>query len=146
MDTSPSDPRRGGEGAHRQVGELALIATSGPRLGCSLRVYTFRTYPIVSIHQYACVTLSRPAEIMPRRAERNASRTGHSTQKNLQECTHFPKALRSTLAGALARPHRTLRRLEGKKVPSESTNLCRSLRILLQRLGGLLSEIAIGVP
>jgi hypothetical protein len=36
----PSVPRKDGEGAYTQVGELAPIALSGPRLGGSTRDYT----------------------------------------------------------------------------------------------------------
>jgi hypothetical protein len=39
-ETSPSVPRRDGEGTYKQVGELALIASNGPRLGCSTHSYT----------------------------------------------------------------------------------------------------------
>jgi hypothetical protein len=39
-ETSPSVPRRDGEGTYKQVGEPALIASNGPRLGGSTHGYT----------------------------------------------------------------------------------------------------------
>jgi hypothetical protein len=127
------------EGAHRQVGELAPITSSGHGLGGSPCGYALRTYPIISKRQYACVALPRPAET-------NASRTGRSTQKALQECTHSSKASGATPAGALARPHGMSRHPEGKKVPLESTSLCRFLWIPLQKLRGYCRGQPLGSP
>jgi hypothetical protein len=40
-ETSPSVPRRDGEGTYKLVGEPTLIASNGPRLGGSTHGYTF---------------------------------------------------------------------------------------------------------
>jgi hypothetical protein len=100
-----------------------------PRLGGSSHGYVSWACLIVSKRQS-----THPA--LPRLAERNASRTGSSTQKTLQECTHSSKASGETPAGALACPHGKSQRPEGKRVLTESLSLCGSLRIPLQRLGG----------
>jgi hypothetical protein len=55
-ETSPSVPRRNGEGALRQVGELAPIALNGPRLGGSTHCYTSSVAPAASSASCACVT------------------------------------------------------------------------------------------
>jgi hypothetical protein len=39
-ETSPSVPRRDGEGAYKKLEELAPIASNGPRLGGSTHGYT----------------------------------------------------------------------------------------------------------
>jgi hypothetical protein len=132
----PSAPRRGGEGAHRQAVELAPIALGGPRLGGSTLGYTSWTCPNASKHRYARMAPPRPAEISLRPAKMNASHAGSTLPKTLQECAHSSKASGARPVGALAHTHRTAQRPAGKRVPSGSTNLCRSLRIPLQRLRG----------
>jgi hypothetical protein len=136
VDTSPLRPAKGQRGAHKQVEEHTVISLSGPRLRGSLHGYTFWTYLIVSKHQSARRALPRPADITPRLAETNASRTSSSTQKTLEECTHSSKASGATPAGALARPHGMSQHPDGKRVLTESLILCRSLRMPLQRLRG----------
>jgi hypothetical protein len=85
-------------------------------------------------------------KIMPRPAEMNASRTGNSTQKTLQECIHSSKASGATPVGALAHPHEMSQRLEGKKVLTGSISLCGFLRIPPQRLGGYYRRRPWGSP
>jgi hypothetical protein len=102
---------------------------SRPRLGGSSHGYTFWTCPIVSKCWPTCMALLRSAEM-------NASRTGSSTQKTLQECKHSSKASRATPAGVLAHPHETSQCPKGKRVLTESLSLCGSLQIPLQRLRG----------
>jgi hypothetical protein len=56
-ETSPSDPRRGGEGAiKKQVVELSPIALNGPRLGGSTHGYTSWIAPAGDSASGACVT------------------------------------------------------------------------------------------
>jgi hypothetical protein len=56
-ETSPSVPRRDGEGAlKKQVVELYPIASNGPRLGGSMHGYTSWIAPTAESASSACVT------------------------------------------------------------------------------------------
>jgi hypothetical protein len=55
VETSPSVPRRDGEGAFKDE-ELALIALNGPRLGGSTHGYTSWVAPAAYGASCACVT------------------------------------------------------------------------------------------
>jgi hypothetical protein len=145
VDTPPLRPAKGRRGAHEQVEEHTPIALSGPRLRGSLHGYTFCTYPIVSKRQSAHMALPRPAETTLRPAETNASQIGSSTQKTLQECTQSSKASRATTAVALAWPHGTSQRPEGKRVLTESLCLLRVPMDTAAKARGLLSRTTIGV-
>jgi hypothetical protein len=56
VETSPSAPRRDGEGALKQDGELTPIASNGPRLGGSTHGYTSWGAPNARSTSHACVT------------------------------------------------------------------------------------------
>jgi hypothetical protein len=55
-ETSPSVPRRDGEGALKKVVELYSIASNRPRLGGSTHGYTSRIAPAADSASSACVT------------------------------------------------------------------------------------------
>jgi hypothetical protein len=55
-ETSPSVPRRDGEGALKQVGELAPTALNGPRPGGSTHGYTSWVAPTADSASCACIT------------------------------------------------------------------------------------------
>jgi hypothetical protein len=56
VETSPSAPRRDGEGALKQDGELIPIASNGPGLGGSTHGYTSWGAPNARSTGHACVT------------------------------------------------------------------------------------------
>jgi hypothetical protein len=66
--------------------------------------------------------------------------------KTLHEYSHSSKDSGATPVGALVRPHGTSQHPGGKKVLSESTNLCGFLTDTAAKARGLLSGTAIRVP
>jgi hypothetical protein len=70
-ETSPSVPRRDGEGTYKLVGEPALIASNGPRLGGWTHAYTSWGAPNADDARYVRATPPRPAGILPMPAETN---------------------------------------------------------------------------
>jgi hypothetical protein len=77
---SPSVPRRDGEGAYKQVGEPAPIASNRPRLGGLTQGYTSDMH-----RTHANVKHMRMAP--PRPAETNASHNDYAAEKTLKEYT-----------------------------------------------------------
>jgi hypothetical protein len=68
-DTSPSVPRRDGEGANKKVGEPVPITSKGPRLGGSTHGYTSWGAPNADDARYVSVAPPRLAEISPMLAD-----------------------------------------------------------------------------
>jgi hypothetical protein len=91
-ETSPSVPRRDGEGAYKLVGGLVPIASNGPRLRGSTHGYTSWGAPNADHARYVCVASPSPVEISPMRAEINAPHTGRTCKKTLQEHPRSYKA------------------------------------------------------
>jgi hypothetical protein len=82
-ETSPSVLRRDGEGTYKLLGEPALIASNGPRLGGSTHGYTSWGAPNADDARYVRVAPSRPAGILPMPAETNTPHDGRSCVKSL---------------------------------------------------------------
>jgi hypothetical protein len=145
-ETSPSIPRRDGEGAYKLVGEPVPIALNGPRLGGSTHGCTSWGAPNADDARYVCVAPLRPAEISPMPAETNTLHAGRSCEKTLQEHPRSCKASGASPAGPLARPHGITPATRGKKVPSASVSICVILPDTPTDARGLLSGTAIRVP
>jgi hypothetical protein len=132
--------RKGGEGAHKQVRELAPITSSGPRLGgLDARLHLLdmhRTRANDDTCAWHCRGRLKQTPRTP------ATRCG----KTLLDCTRSTKASGATPAGALARPHGTAQQPGGKKVPSARANLRGFLTDTTAKARGLLSGADIGVP
>jgi hypothetical protein len=92
-ETSPSVPRRDGEGTYELVREPAPIASNGPRIRGSTHGYTSWGAPNADNAKYACVASPRPTKISPIPVETNTPRTGRFCEKTLQE-HHAPARLR----------------------------------------------------
>jgi hypothetical protein len=86
-ETSPSVPRRDGEGTYKLVRESATIASNGPRLGGSTHGYTSWGAPNADNAKYALVAPPRPAEISPMPAETKTPHTGRSVKKPCRSTT-----------------------------------------------------------
>jgi hypothetical protein len=69
----PSALRKGGQGAHKQAGEPAPIALSGPRLRGSTHDYTSWTCTERRQMSYVGTAPPRLAETLPKLAETNTS-------------------------------------------------------------------------
>jgi hypothetical protein len=112
----PHPPSRGETARERtkQVEELALIASNGPRLGGSTHGYTSWGAPNADNAQHVRVALPRPAEISPMLAETNTPHTGRSCEKILQEHPRSCKASGARPVGPLAWPHGTAQATRGR--------------------------------
>jgi hypothetical protein len=116
-ETSPSVPRRVGEGAYKLVGEPVPIASNGPRLGGSTHGYTSWGAPNADDARYVRVAPPRPAEISPMPAETNTLHAGRSCEKTLQEHPRSCKTSGARPAGPLARPHGLTPATRGEESP-----------------------------
>jgi hypothetical protein len=145
-ETSPSVPRRDGEGTYKLVREPAPIVSNGPRLEGSTHGYTSWGAPNADDARYVHVAPPKPAEISPMPAETNTPHTGRSYEKTLQEHPHSCKASGARPAGPLARPHGAAPATRGKNVPSASVSICRVLTDTPTDTRGILSGTTIRVP
>jgi hypothetical protein len=145
-ETSPSTPRRDGEGTYKLVGEPAPIASNGPRLGGLTHSYTSWGVLNTDNARYVHMALPRPAGILPMLVETNTPHAGRSCEKTLQEPPRSCKASGARPAGPLARPHGIAPATKGKKVPSASVNIYGILTDTPTDAWGLLSGTAIRVP
>jgi hypothetical protein len=114
-ETSPSVPRRDGEGTYKLVREPAPITSNGPRLGRSTHGYTSWGAPNPDHARYVRVAPPRLAEISLMPAETNTPHTGRSCEKTLQEHPRSYKASGARPAGLLARPHRIVPATRGEE-------------------------------
>jgi hypothetical protein len=132
----PHPPSRGGVARARlkQDGELAPIASNGPRLGGSTHGYTppgvhrTRELPVMRVRP-------RPAGTSPMPVETNAPHTGQKlAKKPLQERPRSCRASGARPAGPLTRPHgttlatrreeRPISRLQHLRDPNGNTQRC----------------------
>jgi hypothetical protein len=145
-ETSPSVPRRDGEGAYKLVREPILIASNGPRLGGSTHGYTSWGAPNADDAEYVRVAPPRPAEISPMPAETNTPHAGRSCEKTLQERPRSCKASGARPAGPLARPHGITPATRGEESPISKRQHLRDPTDTPADARGILSGTAIRVP
>jgi hypothetical protein len=89
----------------KQVEELVLITSNGPRLGGSTHSYTSWGAPNADDAKYVRMAPPRPAGISLMPAETNTPHTGRSCENTLQEQPRSCKASEARPASPLARPH-----------------------------------------
>jgi hypothetical protein len=82
-ETSPSVPRRDGEGAYKLVEEPVPIASNGPRLGGSTHGYTSWGAPNADHARYVRVAPPRLVELSLMPAETTTSHAGKFCEKTL---------------------------------------------------------------
>jgi hypothetical protein len=81
----PSTLWKGGEGACKRVGDLTLIALSGPRLGARCTATLLGRALNADGCRYVLMAPPRPAETLPMPAETNNSHADKRCEKTLQE-------------------------------------------------------------
>jgi hypothetical protein len=146
-DTSPSVPRRDGEGTCKQDEEHPLIASTRPRLGGLTCSYTSWKCTGRRCVPSTCAWHSRGRlKYCQCRLKLTPRTPADSAKKTLQEHPRSCKASGATPTGALALPHGTAQHPGGKNVPSASISLCRILTDITVEARGLLSRTTIGVP
>jgi hypothetical protein len=116
-ETSPSVPRRDGEGMYKLVGEPVPITSNGPRLRGSTHGYTSWGAPNADDARDVRVAPPRPAEISPMPAETTTPHAGMSCEKSLQEHPRSCKASEARPTGLLARPHGITPATRGEESP-----------------------------
>jgi hypothetical protein len=112
----PSTPRRGGEGAHKQAGELTPIASKWALARVAQRAATPPGHtPNAGECRYVSMAPPRLAETLSRPAEINTSHTGNTLWKNLAGLFTLLQGFGATPVGALVRPMEQPSNQEGRK-------------------------------
>jgi hypothetical protein len=118
METSPSFPRRDGEGTYKTSWRARPDRLERAQAqGLDAWLHLLEMHQTQANAKYVCMAPPRPAEILPMPAETNTSHTGKLYEKTLLEHPRSCKASGARPPGPLARPHGIAQQPGGKKSP-----------------------------
>jgi hypothetical protein len=146
-ETSPSVPRRDGEGTYKtnQRAHPDRLKRAQAR-GLDARLHLLVMHRMQTNAKYVCMAPPRWAAILPMPAETNTSHAGRVCEKTLQEDPRSCKASGARPMGPLVRPHGIAHQPGGKEVPSADISICGILMNTPGDARRLLSGTTSGSP
>jgi hypothetical protein len=123
-ETSPSDPRRDGEGTYETSHKARPDRLERAQArGLDARLHLLEVHRTQTNSKYVRVASLRPAGILPMPAETNTPHIGRLCGKTLQEHPCSCKASGARPVGPLARPHRMAQETRKEESPISKRQL-----------------------